>query len=300
MKRERERERDAWEAAQQCLVNLTSVSISEHPPKWCSWAAAARQLAESWPRTGGGSPRGYWPRYLPGRDSAGQICCVLSVLSYLLDARCQMPLTAHGEIKKISNRPASRQSHLPPTVPKSCTQPSPTQLQRRPRAAAGSSAGCERKYSTREAEAAQARILGEPEQHRANYEQGKSPCISLLSTTHRTDTPATTPNADRHNNDSATLLPHVGARTISQGRTPGTLQTHQTRRAAGPFLCPPQRRLASRLSYLPPTVPRSFPASPNATATAAAGSSRLLRKAERQDERQTHFYALLSVAWHPA
>ena len=31
----------------------------------------------------------------------------------------------------------------------------------------------------------------------------------------------------------------------------------------------PMRRLASRPSHLPPTVPRSYPASPNATATAA-------------------------------
>ena len=42
--------------------------------------------------------------------------------------------------------------------------------------------------------------------------------------------------------------------------------------------CPPQRRLASRLSHLPPTAPRSRPASPNATAPAAVGSNQLLRR----------------------
>jgi len=44
------------------------------------------------------------------------------------------------------------------------------------------------------------------------------------------------------------------------------------------FLCPPQRRLASRPSHLPPTVSRSCLASPNATASAAAGSNQLLRR----------------------
>ena len=61
---------------------------------------------------------------------------------------------------------------------------------------------------------------------------------------------------------------------------------------SAPLVIPPE----------PPAAhgPRLCPAYPQATATAAAGSSGSSAGCEQQDERQMHVYALLGVARHPA